>query len=308
MLAVIWIAGIAVADRFNGFSVSNATIEIEHILSGGPPRDGIPAIDRPTFIAPAEAGYMRDNDEVVSIAVGDQTRAYPLRILVWHEIVNDTIAGEPVAVTYCPLCGTAMVFSRKVDKCTLDFGVSGLLHQSDVLMYDRQTESLWSQLAMKAVSGPHVGTPLKWLPSEQLTWAAWCAKHPQGKVLSADTGFRRNYSGPAYVSYKNSPDTMFPVPSRRKELPEKQWVIGVVVNGTARAYPVDALPPNQTIHDTVNGIAIEITYHDKLQWIEVKEDGGGKALPSVKVYWFAWQAFYPKTELWSSPPQEKEDS
>jgi hypothetical protein len=298
VLAILLIAGVAMADRFNGFAVSNATIQIEAILSGGPPRDGIPAIDNPHFIAPVEAGFMLDGDEVVSVTVGGETRAYPLRILVWHEIVNDEIAGKPIAVTYCPLCGTAMVFSRKVDARILDFGVSGLLFQSDVLMYDRQTESLWSQLAMSAVSGPLVKSKLVWLPSSQLTWAAWKTKYPQGKVLSTDTGPRRNYSGNAYARYKKSPDTMFPVPSTRTELPKKEWVVGVIVDGVACAYPIQSLPAHKSVSDQVNGIALEISHDADRQQVTIIERASGIAVPAVKVYWFAWQAFYPETKLW----------
>lgn len=298
---------VAVADRFNGFPVSNATIRIEQILSGGPPRDGIPAIDHPVFIEPDLASYMHDDDEVLSITLGNETRSYPLRILVWHEIVNDVVAGQPIAVTYCPLCGTAMVFGRMVDQRTLEFGVSGLLYQSDVLMYDRQTESLWSQLAMKAVSGPLVDTPLTWLPSEQLTWAAWRKKYPQGKILSTDTRHRRNYSVEAYARYKKSPDTMFPFPSIRNELPKKEWVLGVLVDGVACAYPILALPANESVHDEVNGIALEISYDTDSQQVTVIKRTSGKALPAVKVYWFAWQAFYPETKLWQPRRQNAEN-
>ncbi len=295
---------VAVADRFNGFPVSNATIRIKQILSGGPPRDGIPAIDHPVFIEPDLASYMHDDDEVLSITLGNETRSYPLRILVWHEIVNDVVAGQPIAVTYCPLCGTAMVFGRTVDQRTLEFGVSGLLYQSDVLMYDRQTESLWSQLAMKAVSGPLVNTPLTWLPSEQLTWAAWKKKYPQGRILSTDTGYRRDYSAEAYAPYKNSPDTMFPVPFKRKEIPKKEWVIGVLIDGVACAYPIQMLPANESVHHEVNGTALEISYDTDRQQVTVIARASGKALPAVKVYWFAWQAFYPETKVWRSQPKK----
>jgi len=291
-------------NRYNGFDVANASIPLVEIHRGGPPRDGIPSIDHPKFISPESAGFMNGDDEVVSVTMGVETRAYPLRILVWHEIVNDTIDGTPIAVTYCPLCGTAMVFSRKVGDRTLDFGVSGLLYQSDVLMYDRQTDSLWSQLAIAAVSGPLVKSTLIWLPSEQLTWAAWKIKHPLGKVLSTETGSRRDYSGTAYARYKKSPDTVFPVPLHRPELPKKEWVMGVLVDGVARAYPIRALSENQTVQDTVNGAALEITYDPVTQLASARELGSGKTLPVVKVYWFAWQAFYPDTELWKAPPRK----
>ncbi|RKX44635.1 MAG: hypothetical protein DRP64_06150 [Verrucomicrobia bacterium] len=297
----------AAGDRYNGFDLSNATIPPDKVFSGGPPRDGIPSIDRPTFIPPNAADYMLDTDEVLSVTVGEETRAYPLRILVQHEIVNDEIAGQRIAVTYCPLCGTAMVFNRRVDGRTLDFGVSGLLYQSDVLMYDRQTDSLWSQLAMEAVAGPLVNTRLQWLPSQQLTWAAWKARYPQGKVLSTQTGFHRDYSGTAYARYKQSPDSMFPVPLHRAELPKKEWVIGVLVDGVACAYPVQELVKRQQLLDKVNDIALEISYDVGRQQVEVIECASGKGLPAVKVYWFAWQAFYPETKLWQAQPGKVED-
>jgi hypothetical protein len=279
--------------RMNGFDLSNAVIPVNEIRSGGPPRDGIPSIDHPKFIAPGSVDYMQDADEVVSVTVGEETRAYPLRILVRHEIVNDQIADQPIAVTYCPLCGTAMVFSRKVGGRTLDFGVSGLLYQSDVLMYDRQTDSLGSQLAMASVAGPLVKTKFKWLPSQQLAWSAWRKKHPKGKVLSPETGFGRNYSGEAYARYKKSPTTMFPVPSHRTELPEKEWVAGVVVGGVAKAYPLRLLPANGTIQDNLNDTELDVLYDPSSQRVTVRKRTSGEALPVVKVYWFAWQAFYP---------------
>jgi hypothetical protein len=285
-------------DRYNGFDVGNASIPVEKILRGGPARDGIPAIDNPAFINPQDASFMRDDDEVVSLTINGETRAYPLRILVWHEIVNDTVAGRPVAVTYCPLCGTAMVFSRTVGTNTLDFGVSGLLYQSDVLMYDRQTESLWSQLAMTAVSGPAVNSKLQWLSSRQLTWAAWKDTFPGGRVLSTQTGFQRDYAGAGYARYHQSPDTMFPVSQHRSELPDKEWVIGVIAGGVASAYPLRELPQDGQILDVVNGRQIELRYHSDSRMAEVRWCKSGDILPVVKVYWFAWQAFYPETKLW----------
>lgn len=287
------------AQSLNGFDVSNATIDVEKILSGGPPRDGIPSIDNPLFVSPAEAGFLRDDDIVVGVVRGETARAYPLRILVWHEIANDVIEGEPIAVTYCPLCGTAMVFDRTIDGASRSFGVSGLLFQSDVLMYDRETESLWSQLAMKSISGPSVGTPLEWLPSEHLTWKAWREKYPLGVVLSTDTGFRRNYAADAYDAYFKSSQTMFPVPRYRKEMPEKSWVLGVIVDGKAKAYAVDDLPENGSFADRVGDVSVTVQYDRSTRHPEVTM-ADGTVVSSVMVYWFAWQAFYPDTELWES--------
>lgn len=286
------------ASASNGFDLSNTIIPLSEIRSGGPPRDGIPAIDKPKFISASRAAFLRPDDLVMSVTADGMTRAYPLRILVRHEIVNDQMGNQAFVVTYCPLCGTAMVFNSRINGRMLTFGVSGLLYQSDVLMYDRQTDSLWSQLAMKAVSGPQVNTELEWLASEHLTWAAWREKYPQGEVLSTQTGSQRNYSGSSYASYEQSPDTMFPVPTYRAELPKKDWVVGVIVDGVARAYPVKSLPPGQAVRDLVNSAALEITFHPATQLAEVRRVESGEVLPSVKVYWFAWQAFYPQTALW----------
>jgi Protein of unknown function (DUF3179) len=289
----------ASGERRNGFDLSNATIPVSEILGGGPPRDGIPAIDAPKFIRPDTAAFMRDDDIVLSLTRGGTTRAYPLRVLVWHEIVNDTIGGEPVAVTYCPLCGTGMVFDRTIGGKVRSFGVSGLLFQSDVLMYDRQSESLWSQLKMESVSGPEAGKKLRWLPGEQLTWKAWKAKHPDGEVLSTDTGHRRNYDGTAYASYFASDATMFPVPQARKEFANKTWVLGVLVGGKAKAYPVDQLPDGRAVKDTVGGQPVTVTFYHAERRPEVR-DTRGEPVPAVMVFWFAWQAFYPDTEIWKS--------
>jgi hypothetical protein len=286
------------ASPFNGFDVSNAVVPLAEIRSGGPPRDGIPSIDKPKFIPASQATSLRPDDLVVSVTVEGRTRAYPLRILVHHEIVNDQIGTQAFAVTYCPLCGTAMVFDRRINGRMLTFGVSGLLYQSDVLMYDRQTESLWSQLAMKSVAGTQVDTELDWLVSEQLTFSAWRANYPAGRVLSPPIGSREDYSQWPYPGYEDSPHTMFPVPVRRTDLPTKSWVVGVIVNGIPKAYPVSVLPPNQTVTDEIGGVTIEITYDPQTRHAAVSDAVTGAGLPNVAVYWFAWQAFYPRTHLW----------
>lgn len=287
----------AAARTLNDFDLSGALIPVEDIHPGGPPRDGIPAIDQPRFIEAAAARFLRRDDPVVSVTVGDETRAYPLRILVWHEIVNDTIGDLAIAVTYCPLCGTAMVFERQQGERTLSFGVSGLLYQSDVLMYDRQTVSLWSQLASKAVAGPLKGRTLRWLPSEHMTWEAWRRRHPQGLVLSTDTGHRRDYAGTPYEGYEDTERTMFPVPRHRNELSNKEWIAGIVFEGRANAYRVHSLPDGQWVDDTVGGTAIRVRYSRRDRHFAAKLAADESPVPSVLAYWFAWQAFHPDTEL-----------
>jgi Protein of unknown function (DUF3179) len=281
----------------NGFDLSNATIPRDEILPGGPPRDGIPAINDPQFIKPSEVNFLRDDDRVLSVKIDDEVRAYPLRILNWHEIVNDQVGDHAIVVTYCPLAGAGMVFDRSVNGRKLSFGVSGLLYQSDLVMYDRETESLWSQVAMKAVSGAQVGAELRWLPSGNSTWHAWREAHPDGKVLSRQTGHDRDYSEHAYATYERSDETMFPVRWSRPELSKKSWVIGVIVNGQAKAYALDDLKKETPVQDNVAGAQIEIAYDPARQSAEITDKQNGQAVAYTMAYWFAWQAFYPKTEL-----------
>jgi hypothetical protein len=285
--------------QFNGFEVSNATVPLEEIRSGGPPRDGIPAIDRPRFVSPRAVRDLQLEDRVISVTAGGQTRAYPLRILNHHEIVNDTFGGSALAITYCPLCGTAMVFDRNMDGRRLDFGVSGLLYYSALLMYDRQTESLWSQVSMQAVSGPLVGATLSWVPSETMTWEAWRARYPGGQVLSANTGFRRDYSRNPYAGYEQSDRVAYPVPLTRAELPNKAWVTGVLVEGTAVAFPHRALAELGRVETNVAGIPIKVRFNATAGSVTVVDHRSGDPIPFVNLYWFAWQAFHPHTILWT---------
>ena len=280
----------------NGFDLGNASIPTSEIQKGGPPRDGIPSIDDPAFIPAKAADFLRPRDTVIGLEVDGDARAYPLRILVWHEIVNDTVGGRPVAVTYCPLCGTAMTFDRQYGGKVLEFGVSGLLYQSDVLMYDRRTESLWSQLGLGAVSGPMRGTELKWVPSTQTTWADWREQHPETRVLSTDTGYRRDYDSDPYAGYDSRSGTLFPVPEHRDELSNKAWVAGVRIDGRAKAYPLEALPAD-AFTDRVGAKELRLQWHPDKRRLDVRT-ASGETVPVVHAFWFAWQAFYPETALW----------
>lgn len=289
----------AAAGIYNDFDVDNASIPIEEIFSGGPPRDGIPAILNPKFAPINEIDFMKDADLVVGFVHNGEQKAYPLRVLVWHEIAIDTVGGLPIAITYCPLCGTCIAFDRRIGGQELTFGVSGLLYNSDVLMYDHQTLSLWSQLKMESVSGKSLGKKLSWLATEQMTWAAWKDKYPDSVVLTTETGSARSYSGDAYRGYFDSPDVMFPVPKNRTELAQKDWVVGVIVNDVAKAYSQKALEAaaGGSIEDTVGGTTITISHDPGARFTKVTNGQTGETIPSVNVYWFAWQAFYPQTEL-----------
>jgi hypothetical protein len=173
------------------------------ILPGGPPPDGIPAIDHPRFLRTAQVSFLSANEPVLALQIGADARAYPVQILIWHEIVNDTIGGVPLAVTYCPLCNTAIAYDRRVRAHVLSFGTSGRLYDSNLVMYDRQTQSLWVQFTGQAVAGVLTGFHLHPYSMQTVSWSEWRADHPHGWVLSRDTGYNRPYGANPYPGYDN---------------------------------------------------------------------------------------------------------
>ena len=180
------------------------TIDYDDLLSGGPPRDGISSIDNPQFISPDEAQeWLADNEPVIALEIDGEARAYPLQIVTWHEIINDVVADVPVAVTFCPLCNSAITFDRRLDGEVYEFGTSGLLRNSDLVMYDRTTEGLWQQFTGEAIAGDLAGAQLTFLASSIVSFADFREGHPDGVVLSRDTGFSRRYGENPYVGYDN---------------------------------------------------------------------------------------------------------
>ena len=241
---------------------SKHSVPFSEIMSGGPPRDGIPPIDNPKYIDVADPPeYMKDNAPVISVDINGDARAYPLDILISHEIVNDEIGGVPVTVTYCPLCNTAIVFDRRVDDRVLDFGTSGNLRMSDLVMWDRQTESWWQQITGEAIVGELTGTALTFIPAPVLSWSTFKDGFPDGKVLSRDTGFFRNYDSPPYGGYDNLGSTPFlfrgDIDSR---LDAMERVVTISVDGVAVAYPFGALAEQPVVNDSVNGQDVVVFY------------------------------------------------
>lgn len=297
------LASTARGQELNGFDLRGASVPARAIERGGPPRDGIPSIDRPRFIAAGQA-QLRDTDRVLGIARQGILRAYPVRILNWHEIVNDRFDGEPVAITYCPLCGTGMAFNARVAGRELSFGVSGLLYNSDVLLYDRATGSLWSQIMSRAVTGPLQGTTLTAVPLTHTTWADWRTRHPRTEVLSADTGHVRDYARDPYEGYDKVSRLIFDVEHRDARLPLKEWVLGLRLDGVVRAYPFSRLErladARGRLVDTVAGRGVEIRY-DRIHRSAEVFDSEGRPISAVMAYWFAWVAFHPNTELLRGP-------
>jgi hypothetical protein len=283
----------------SGFDYSKHSIPLDDISDGGPGKDGIPSIDNPRFLTVEEAdqSLMRNEDRVLGFVSNGQARAYPIKILNWHEIVNDRVGGNPVVISFCPLCGTGMVFDAYVKNLNLKFGVSGLLYQSDMLLYDHQTESLWSQIKSEAVTGPMTGIRLKLLVSTHTNWGAWKKKYPHTKVLSDQTGFQRSYERDPYQGYESSSRLMFDVKLQDSKYHPKEKVIGIELGGKAKAYAFSELSKTHSpIKDIFNKIPIEIHYDRKTQTAVIK-DSKDKELPTVVGFWFAWYAFHPTTKI-----------
>ncbi len=284
------------SQTLNGFDLTNALVNPTEIKKGGPARDGIPALNYPKFLTANQAKFLNNNDLVIGIAVASETKAYPIGILNWHEIVNDSLNNNPVVITYCPLCGSGIVFSSLVNGEKLTFGVSGLLYNSDVLLYDNQSESLWSQMMAKSINGKQSGRKLEMLSSDLTTWGQWKQKYPNTTVLSDQTGFSRNYAKDPYQGYSATDKTYFPVNVTSNKLAAKERVLGIQVKSGFKAYPYSELAKsNGIIKDEFKGAEIEIKFDKESQTAILISPNN---LNSVSSYWFAWYAFHPYTKIY----------
>jgi Protein of unknown function (DUF3179) len=241
---------------------SKHSVPLSEFQSGGPPRDGIPPVDEPKPTSQADAqGWLSDREPVLAVEVGDETRAYPLQILVWHEIVNDTLGGRPIAVTYCPLCNSSLVFDRRVGGRTLTFGTTGNLRKSDLVMWDRQTESWWQQLSAEAVVGELTGTSLRVLPSQTLSWADFKRIHPGGDVLSRDTGVERDYGSNPYAAYDQPDSEPFLFEGETDDrLPPKERVVAIFAGEKTVVVPFSRLARDPVVQTEAGGRPVTVLY------------------------------------------------
>jgi hypothetical protein len=301
MLVLIFWDRQSKAGDSNGFDLTGALVPIAEIHQGGPPRDGIPALDNPSFLSAQQAHFLNEEDYLLGMNRNGIAKAYPIRILNWHEIVNDRFAQEPVVVSYCPLCGTGIAYSAYIDGAVRRFGVSGLLYNSDLLLYDSESESLWSQIEGRAISGPLKGERLTPLTLRLTTWKEWRKLHPESLVLSEETGYRRNYNRDPYEGYQDSEALYFPVMHRDHRYHPKERVIGIELNGVFKAYPFTELArlEGQVLTDRIDGKVVEIHFNIPLRSGQVY-DPQGVELPSINSFWFAWIAFHPDTAVFRS--------
>lgn len=235
---------------------SKATVPLDEIVSGGPPKDGIPAIDDPEFVSVRSASrWIRDREPVLVVDHRGTVRAYPYQILIWHEIVNDEVGGLPLAITFCPLCNTALVFHRTHDGVVRDFGTTGRLRHSDLVMYDRQSETWWQQATGEAIVGEHAGSHLDMYPAQTMSWQEVRDRHPGAEVLSRDTGYDRPYGRNPYQGYDSSRGPISGFFSREVDdrLPAMERVAAVSVGEHSLAYPFSALGERRVVNDDAGG-------------------------------------------------------
>ncbi len=303
-------------------------IRIEEITWGGVVKDGIPSLDNPTLIAAADADYMKPDDLVFGVSINGDTRAYPLRIMGWHEMFNEVIGGVPVALAYCTLCGSGILFETQVPGRAgpFVFGSSGFLYRSNKLMFDRQTHSLWNQFTGQPVVGPLVdsGITLAQRPVAITSWQAWKSENPDTRIISVDTGYSRDYgSGVVYRDYFSSPDLMFPARVDESRLKQKDYVFGIRTFGAAKAWPLSAFDGGKVINDQISDTPLVLIGDRATRTVRAYDSGGvaltrdggrlvsgdgavwtssedaltaadGRSMPRVAghiAYWFAWDGY-----------------
>ena len=267
------------------FEVS--VIDIGEIRSGGVPKDGIPAIDHPEFVSvDAAMDWLSPKEPVIVLDILGKAKAYPLQILIWHEIVNDELNGRHFAATFCPLCNASIVFDRNIDGEILDFGTTGNLRKSDLVMYDRQTESWWQQIVGSGIIGVYAGVDLDILPSQITSFEQFAKAYPEGQVLSRETGYRRNYGDNPYRGYDHIDNVPFllgdPADPR---LPAMERVVNVTVNDRHRVFPFSVFAHEPVINDKFNGVPIVVfSMNDAASALDGRKISDSRIIPSATVF------------------------
>jgi len=299
----MWViaAAFAIYPVLGGFDLSHHIVPPGQIRDGGPAKDAIPAVLEPKFVKADRATFLESNDKVIGVVVQGRARAYPVKILNWHEVIDDSIAGTPLAVTFCPLVQGAAVYRREAAGKTVVLGVSGKLYQSNLVLYDAGTQSLWSQLEGQALAGPMAGHKLAALPNTVVTWEAWRKKHPTTDVLSIDTGYTRDYGVDPYWGYEHGDEVVSPVTHLDERLSAHEIVLGVSAGGEDEAFPLSRLGyAAMPVRIRLGDVDLTISY-DAVSGAATASVSGER-IPIYNGYWFAWAAFHPKTAIWSAAP------
>jgi hypothetical protein len=272
----------------------------DKIRSGGPPKDGIPSIDNPKYVSVEDADqWIADNELVLAIIYKGVKRVYPLQIMTWHEIVNDDIAGDAILITYCPLCGSGIAFESTIDGEKVEFGTSGKLFNSNLVMYDRKTNTYWSQIGGRAIVGELTGHVLTPVSLETVVWRDWKAAHPDSEVLSQITGFSRPYGVDPYGSYYEDSLLFFPVENQDDRIHPKTVIFGINVDGVFKAYRESDVKEAGSLDDTVNGVTVHVE-RDDAGLVKFTNTESGEELVKERDFWFAWYAFHPDTQVYES--------
>jgi len=279
-----------------------AKVAKEDLLQGCFGKDCIPSIDNPKFESVQEADtWLLADDRIFALDFNGVVRAYPQRIMNWHEIVNDEANGTPIAITFCPLCGSALAFERTVDGVITEFGVSGKLHNSDLVMYDRHEGNLWQQITGEAIVGPAArrSETLVKVPIITVLWSQWKAEHLDTQVLSRNTGFTRNYDQYPYGTYEEDDQLLFGVEGLDRSLQIKTPVYGVEIDGLSKAYPEEVFENNSEFSDLLGDVSLNLKKDSDGDIFITRTDTGEQIIP-IRLFWFAWAAFHPDTELYEN--------
>lgn len=277
-------------------------IDRRQIIPGGPRKNDIPAIDYPEFLTISQMGrLLQPIDFGILLQVADDYRFYPFRILNWHEIVNDVVGGLPVAVTFCPLCGSAMVFNRIVNGDTLSFGVSGQLYESNLLMFDEATESLWLQASGQCVVGDYAGSRLQLVNSVVLSFEDVVNRFPQARVLGFNTGFDRDYLQNPYVEYEHTEELYFPVSQQNNRFASKDMMYVVVVDSFTVALHWKSLVQKGRVQVSTPSAVVVVEVNDYIP--QARNSGSNELLAGYFTYWFSWYAVHGQSgTYWPQKP------
>jgi len=284
------------AEVRGGFSLTPTAVSKGSIITGGPGRDAIPAVDDPKFVPVAEARHVRGDTPVIGVVIGGEAKAYPVHVMEYHQLVNDVIGGVPIVVTYDPLIDSAIAYRATLEGKPQQFGVSGLIYSSNFLLYDRASESLWSQFLGKAIAGQRTGQQLEPVRTRIERMARWVQREPATGVLALPDKHRIDYRRSLYTAYWVSKEIAFPVEPLDDRLHPKELVLGAVVGGRTRAYLASVVTrAGGRIVDDFEGHSVRVVFDEGSGTFEYEAP---KEVRLLNAYWFAWRAFHPAGEIW----------